>query len=69
MPIACASGNRRRSWPLPITLGDSTMTGLRFGQAAPDFTLPSTSGADITLSALRGQDVVLVFYCFDWGGI
>ena len=34
------------------------MTGLRFGQPAPDFTLPSTSGADITLSALRGQDVV-----------
>jgi peroxiredoxin len=45
------------------------MTGLHFGQPAPDFTLPSTSGADITLSALRGQDVVLVFYCYDWGGI
>ena len=45
------------------------MTGLRFGQLAPDFTLPSTAGADITLSALRGQDVVLVFYCFDWGSI
>jgi peroxiredoxin len=45
------------------------MTGLRFGQPAPDFTLPSTLGADITLSALRGQDVVLVFYCFDWGSI
>jgi peroxiredoxin len=49
--------------------GDSTMTGLHFGQPAPDFTLPSTAGADITLSALRGQDVVLVFYCFDWGSI
>ena len=45
------------------------MTGLRFGQPAPDFTRPSTSGAGITLSALRGQDVVLVFYCFDWGSI
>ena len=45
------------------------MTGLRFGQPAPDFILPSTSGADIALSALRGQDVVLVFYCFDWGSI
>jgi peroxiredoxin len=45
------------------------MIGLRFGQPAPDFTLPCTSGADITLSALRGQDVVLVFYCFDWGSI
>jgi len=45
------------------------MTGLRFGQPAPDFTLPSTAGADISLSALRGQNVVLVFYCFDWGSI
>ena len=53
----------------PIIYGDSAMTGLRFGQPAPDFTLPSTLGADITLSALRGQDVVLVFYCFDWGSI
>jgi hypothetical protein len=53
----------------PILFGDFAMTGLRFGQPAPDFTLPSTSGADIALSALRGQDVVLVFYCFDWGSI
>ena len=45
------------------------MTGLRFGQPAPDFTLPSTAGGDAALSALRGQDVVLAFYCFDWGGI
>jgi thioredoxin-dependent peroxiredoxin len=45
------------------------MTGLRYGQPAPDFTLPSNSGANITLSALRGQNVVLVFYCFDWGSI
>jgi thioredoxin-dependent peroxiredoxin len=45
------------------------MTVLCFGQTAPDFTLPSTSGTEVTLSALRGQDVVLVFYCFDWGSI
>jgi peroxiredoxin len=47
----------------------TSMSGLRFGQTAPDFTLPSTSGGDVTLSALRGQDVVLVFYCYDWGSI
>ncbi|MFY0618184.1 peroxiredoxin [Shimia sp.] len=29
---------------------------------APDFTLPSTSGNDITLSALRPSPVVLFFY-------
>ncbi|MFK7762776.1 MAG: thioredoxin-dependent thiol peroxidase [Roseobacter sp.] len=31
-------------------------------QTAPDFTLPSTSGEDVTLSALKGQPVVLFFY-------
>ncbi|UOA26886.1 peroxiredoxin [Pseudosulfitobacter sp. DSM 107133] len=29
---------------------------------APDFTLPQTEGADVTLSALRGTPVVLFFY-------
>jgi peroxiredoxin len=42
---------------------------LRYGQPAPDFTLPSTENRDITLSEYRGKDVVLVFYCFDWGSI
>ena len=32
------------------------------GQVAPDFTAPSTSGEEVTLSALRGQTVVLYFY-------
>lgn len=43
---------------------------LRFGKPAPDFTLPSTQGGEVTLSQFRGKsDVVLVFYCYDWGGI
>jgi peroxiredoxin len=42
---------------------------VRYGQPAPDFTLPSTENRDLTLSAYRGRDVVLVFYCFDWGSI
>ena len=29
---------------------------------APDFTLPSTTGEDVTLSALRPAPVVLFFY-------
>lgn len=32
------------------------------GEAAPDFTLPSTSGAEFTLSALRGRSHVLLAF-------
>jgi len=42
---------------------------LRYGQPAPDFSLPSTEGRPLTLSEFRGKDVVLVFYCYDWGSI
>ncbi|WP_299962667.1 peroxiredoxin [uncultured Roseobacter sp.] len=31
-------------------------------EPAPDFTLPSTDGGDVTLSDLKGQPVVLFFY-------
>lgn len=32
------------------------------GSAAPDFTLPSTSGEQVTLFALKGQNVLLAFF-------
>lgn len=32
------------------------------GDKAPDFTLPSTSGGDISLSDLKGAPIVLFFY-------
>ncbi len=32
------------------------------GSAAPDFTLPSTSGSDFTLSQQRGKNVLLAFF-------
>ncbi len=34
----------------------------KVGSPAPDFTLPSTSGADVTLSRLRGKNVLLAFF-------
>jgi len=42
---------------------------VQFAKPAPDFSLPSTEGKTVTLSDFKGQDVVLVFYCYDWGGI
>ena len=32
------------------------------GSVAPDFTLPSTSGSDVTLSGFRGKNVLLAFF-------
>ena len=36
------------------------------GQEAPDFTLRDQDGQKVTLSELRGQTIVLVFYPLDW---
>jgi len=39
------------------------MTGLpSVGAPAPDFTLPSTSGQPVSLSGLRGKNVLLAFF-------
>ena len=32
------------------------------GALAPDFTLPSTAGSELTLSSLRGRNVLLAFF-------
>ena len=32
------------------------------GSPAPDFTLPSTAGSAVSLSALRGKNVLLAFF-------
>ncbi len=38
------------------------MTAIEQGKPVPDFTLPSTSGKDVSLSDYRGKKVVLYFY-------
>ena len=35
---------------------------LQVGAAAPDFTLPTDGGGSVTLSSLKGQQVILYFY-------
>ena len=42
---------------------------LSIGDTAPDFTLKNQHGEDITLSSLRGKNVVLVFFPFAFSGI
>ena len=45
----------------------ATTTALRVGEAAPDFTLPDTTGAPVSLASFRGRaPVVLVFYRGYW---
>ena len=38
------------------------MSELNIGDTAPDFTLPTDSDGEITLSDLKGQKTVLYFY-------
>lgn len=43
----------------------SSYSSVRVGGPAPDFTLTSDAGTEVTLSALRGKRVVLFFYAKD----
>ena len=42
---------------------------LEIGAPAPDFTLKNQHGEDVSLSALRGRPVALVFFPFAFSGI
>ncbi len=39
---------------------------LKVGDKAPDFTLPSHLGTEVSLSELRGKNVLLVFFPLAW---
>jgi peroxiredoxin Q/BCP len=54
-----ARTGERKEAPVP---GSTTSALPAVGQTAPDFTLPSTTGHEVTLSQLRGRTVVLYFY-------
>ena len=46
------------------------MTSLQYARPAPEFSLPSTTGDPVALADFKGRaDVVLVFYCYDFGSI
>jgi len=47
--------------------GDGSYGSPRVGETAPDFTLPGTDGAQVSLAELRGRNrVVLIFYRGSW---
>ena len=45
-----------------MTAGATSPTMPAVGSPAPDFTLPSTAGTDVTLSSLRGKNVLIAFF-------
>lgn len=50
------------------TAGAALADPLAVGSRAPDFTLPASTGGEISLSDYRGERLVLIeFYYSDWG--
>ena len=50
-------------WLIGVGGGVSIATALEVGEKAPDFTLPSTTGEQISLSQFQGKQLVLLeFY-------
>lgn len=46
------------------------VTAVEVGEKAPDFTLPSTTGKDISLSQFQGKQLVLIeFYGADFAPV
>jgi peroxiredoxin Q/BCP len=57
--------NNASGYPPPTDRSDHPVTDtdrLSPGDPAPDFTLPTDSGEDVSLSALRGRKVIVYFY-------
>jgi peroxiredoxin Q/BCP len=43
-------------------MAETRVTMVKEGKAAPEFTLPSSEGGEVSLGSLRGKTVVLYFY-------
>jgi AhpC/TSA family protein len=53
-----------------VLIGAGMATALEVGKQAPDFTLPSTMGGEISLSQFRGKKLVLLeFYGADFSPV
>ena len=74
-PEAAASGDAGEMMAQPLALGPADghdlpsmdLERVQTGQMAPDFTLASLAGPNVTLSDFRGEkNVVLVFYRGHW---
>ena len=53
-----------------VWAGPGVATALEIGEKAPDFTLPSTTGENISLSQFRGKKLVLLeFYAADFAPV
>jgi len=63
-PRSAASEQR----PKGRTKTATETTTLKVGDPAPDFTVRAHDGRTITLSALRGQRVVVAFMAFAFSG-
>jgi len=62
IPILGAQHGAKDGQDLP----PSDLVRVQAGQTAPDFTLARPGGESLTLSSLRGKNVVLVFYRGHW---
>src|SRR6195952_355054 len=61
-PVPCELLARPRTGVTPVSDTPQAPARLSTGDTAPDFTLATDTGDDVSLSALRGRKVIVYFY-------